>query len=135
MTQLAAACIVLDAGVLIAHLDGDDAFHDWVEELLESHADATYCAPSLTVAECLVRPARLGSVSRAERLLDRLGLERVPLRSDDAVDLAAVRAETGLRMPDAVVVQAAERLRAAIATSDRVLARAARARGLVVFHP
>lgn len=127
--------LVLDAGVLIGHLDADDPHHMTVEALLSRHLGMRLCATALTVAECLVRPAFEGGAALAERALNRLGLERVALDGADAGALATVRAETRLRMPEAAVVHTAERLDAAIATTDRTLARAARARGLVVHVP
>lgn len=127
--------VVVDAGVLIAQLHDGDALHDRAGGLLLRLAEARLVASVLTVAECLVRPAQRGGSPLIERSLERLGIERLALREQDAAALATVRAETGLRMPDAVVVHAAERLGAALATSDRAVARAARARGIVVHEP
>lgn len=127
--------VVLDAGVLIGHLDSEDALHESSERMLERLLHARFVASALTVVECLVHPALRGEVARAERVLERLRLERIPVRADDAAALAAVRAGTGLRMPDAVVVHAAELCGAAVATTDRALARGARARGLVTHEP
>lgn len=129
------AGVVVDAGVLIAHLDERDALHERAEALLVRLADMRLLASSLTVAECLVCPAQRGGAALVERALERLGLERVPLLGDDAAPLAAVRASTRLRMPDAVVVHAAEAIGADLATTDRALAAAARERGLVVHEP
>lgn len=134
MSEAPSTSVVLDAGVLIAQLDHDDALHQRAVRLLEGLGRARLLASVLTVAECLVHPAKRGAAPRIERALTSLGLERVALESDDAAALAAVRADTGLRMPDAAVVHAAEKLRAELATSDRALARAARDRGLVVHE-
>lgn len=134
MSEAPPVSVVLDAGVVIAQLDHGDALHQRAVSLLESLGRARLVASVLTVAECLVPPAKMGAAPRIERALASLGLEPVALEADDAAALATVRADTGLRMPDAAVVHAAEKLRAGIATSDRALARAARDRGLVVLE-
>ncbi|WP_306231196.1 type II toxin-antitoxin system VapC family toxin [Agrococcus beijingensis] len=122
--------VVLDAGVIIAHLDGDDALHARTEELLNSLAPAPLAASVLTIAECLAHPASRGILSRAERAIEQLGVARIALSADGAAAIATIRSETGLRMPDAVVVHTAELLGAQLATTDRAVARAARHRGL-----
>lgn len=134
MSDARAASVVLDAGVLIAQLDHGDALHQRAVRLLESLGRVRLVASVLTVAECLVHPAKVGGAPRIERALTSLGLERMALEVDDAAALATVRADTGLRMPDAAVVHAAEKLQAELATTDRALARAARDRGLVVHE-
>lgn len=50
--------IVLDASVLIAYLDSEDAHHTRAETLLAKEIDDDFAASSLTVAEVLVMPAR-----------------------------------------------------------------------------
>lgn len=134
MSEAPPRSVVLDAGVLIAQFDQGDALHQRTVSLLESLGRARLLASALTVAECLVHPAKMGGMPRIERALTRLGLERVALEAEDAAALAKVCADTGLRMPDAAVVHAAEKLRADVATSDRALARAACNRGLVVHE-
>lgn len=78
----------------------------------------------------MVRPAARAGAAAVDAALAALGLERVPLEGAQAQELARVGAETGLRMPDAVVVHAAERTGAGIATTDRAVAAAASARGI-----
>lgn len=122
--------VVLDAGILIAHLDASDAHHVAVERFLTASAAARLLASALTVAECMVRPAARAGAAAVDAALAALGLERVPLEGAQAQELARVGAETGLRMPDAVAVHAAEGAGAGIATTDRAVAAAASARGI-----
>ncbi|MDQ3527482.1 MAG: PIN domain-containing protein, partial [Actinomycetota bacterium] len=85
-----------------------------------------------SLAECLVLPARAG---RAETVVELLaGWETVvlPVTAEDAVGLARLRAGSGLKMPDCVVVHAAMTVGAQLATFDSRLADVARSRGLSV---
>jgi predicted nucleic acid-binding protein len=66
------------------------------------------------------------------KVIAALGLYVEDLREQDAVALARVRAATGLKMPDALVVHTAERFGGSVATTDARLAAAAESRGLVV---
>ena len=124
--------IVLDANVLIAHLDASDALHTSAERLLRDVVDHELAASPVTLAQVLTGPARAGLLARAESALDELGVIPLPLTADAPRRLALLRAETGLRMPDCCVVLAAEQSHAALATFDQRLASAARARGFVV---
>jgi predicted nucleic acid-binding protein len=123
--------IVLDAGVLIAHLDENDTHHERARNLLLEFSDARLGASVVTLAEVLVAPARAGRLEQAQALLRELDLEPIALGADAVSRLAALRAQTGLRMPDCCVIFAA-RLAAAemLLTFDQQLARAALACGL-----
>ncbi|MGC8472970.1 MAG: type II toxin-antitoxin system VapC family toxin, partial [Candidatus Dormibacteria bacterium] len=66
--------IVLDANVLIAHLDEEDSHHERASALLADVAADSLCASALTVAEVLVGPARSGHLDRAITVLDQLGV-------------------------------------------------------------
>ena len=121
--------IVLDASVLIGHLDDTDAHHDAARQLLLRHAADDLAASLVTLAEVLVGPARAGHVDRATAVLRALGVRSVPLDTDDQVRLALLRAETGLKLPDCCVLLAAEQQSGAVATFDHRLAGAARDRG------
>lgn len=52
--------IVLDASVLIAYLDSNDAQHALAEGLLAREIDDDFAASPLTLAEVLVVPVRDG---------------------------------------------------------------------------
>lgn len=123
---------MLDASVLIAHLDAADAHHDRASALLLDVTDEPLGASPLSLAEVLVAPARAGRLDRATAALRRLRVTSVRLPADAPVRLAALRAGTGLKMPDCCVLLAAEQQDAAVATFDDRLAAAARERGLAV---
>lgn len=125
-----AGMIVLDAGVLIAHLDPNDAHHDSAKSFLESHVSHSFAMSALTIAECLVRPSMAGAAARVEATVDLLQIGRVSLNGSDSAGLAQVRADTALRMPDAVVLFTAESHGAELATTDAALHRAAHSRGV-----
>lgn len=103
--------IVLDASVLIAHLEARDPHHARAVELLRTAAKAEWLliASAMTVAEVLVGAIRAGALPVAQRALAQLGVAPVGFVGDDtAVRLATLRAETGLKMPDCCVLLAAE---------------------------
>ena len=105
------ALIVLDASVVIAHLDADDALHERARTALTEHADDDLRLPASAYAECLVDPARRGRADEAQEKIRLLGLEIVPLDDQTAERAAALRARVrSLRLPDALVVATAEAL-------------------------
>ena len=122
--------IVLDASVLIAHLDAADSHHERADRLLAASGSEELSASVVTLAEVLVGPARKGVVDRALAALEQLAVAAVPIARETPVRLALVRAETGLKLPDCCVLLAAEESGAAVATFDDRLAGAATSRGL-----
>lgn len=118
--------IVVDASVLIAHLDDRDALHEQAVERLLAAAGETLGASTLTLAEVFVGPARRGRLGDARAAIAALGIQDVPLASGAAGDLATLRAETGLKLPDCCVLLAARHSSAsAVLTFDERLAEAA----------
>ncbi len=124
--------IVVDASVLIAYLDSEDAHHHGAVELLVSEAATEFVAATLTLGETLVGPARSGVLDAAIGALQEIGVTELELVEGDAERLARVRSETNLTMPDCVVLVAAENAKARVATFNRRLAHEARQRGLDV---
>lgn len=124
--------IVLDAGVLIAYLDGHDAHHLSAETLLAATVDEQVAVNPLTLAEVLVAPARHGRMDVALGVLRNVGVIETPFPADAAVRLAQLRADTGLLMPDCCVLLAADATGAGVATFDDRLARVAEQRGVTV---
>lgn len=118
---------VVDASVLIAHLDAADAHHERAADLL---GDDDLSASVVSLAEVFVQPARAGLLGRAVSALGELGVRSVGLDPDEAVRLAILRAETNLKLPDCCVLLAAERVQGAVATFDSRLASAAKDLGL-----
>lgn len=124
--------IVVDANVLIAHLDRDDALNAAANRQMRATAWQPFGASSLTLAEVLVMPMRTGRLRTARAALRALELTELPLPQDATERLAAIRAETGLRLPDCCVLLAAEAVNGGVLTFDERLARAAAERALAV---
>ena len=59
--------IVLDASVLIAYLDAEDAQHHTAESLLAREIDDQFAANPLTLAEVLCRPCQKRSLDEARQ--------------------------------------------------------------------
>jgi len=124
--------IVLDASVLIAHLEGADAHHDRATALLADAVDQAWGISPLTLAQVLVGPARAGRLAPAQSALRTLDVVTVPLSDDAPVRLATLRATTGLRLPDCCVLLAAETTAGDVATLDERLAMSASELGYAV---
>lgn len=125
--------IILDASVLIAHLDGDDPLHERGTDLLTAHAGQPMGACVITIAEVLVGPARARRLDAAMGAIEQLGITIHQLEHDAAPRLALLRSEMGLKMPDCSVLLTAEWVRGTLATFDDRLARRALAAGLTVI--
>ena len=126
--------IVLDACVLTAHFDAEDALHEDARNLLRSVADEAFGMSPLTQAEVLVGPARAGRLDRAVAALAQLDVQTVAMETDAPMRLAMLRAETGLKLPDCCVLLAAEQAgEVQIATFDDQLYAVARQRGFAVL--
>jgi predicted nucleic acid-binding protein len=126
--------IVLDASVLIAHLDAADAHHRRADELLHALSPEPLGASPITLAEVMVGPARAGKLNLAATTLALLDVAPVDLESDAPMRLAMLRASTGLKLPDCCVLLAAERSGGVLSTFDDRLAAAAEAHGYVVLR-
>lgn len=126
--------IVLDASVLIAYLDSNDAHHARAETLMVQEIDDEFAANSLTLAEVLVMPARKQRLDAARGALAELEVKEVAFPADSAVKLAQLRADTSLKMPHCCVLLAAEDVQARVASFDHQLSDAAASRGLGVVH-
>jgi predicted nucleic acid-binding protein len=122
--------IVLDASVLIAHLDGRDPHHDGAEVLLKASGEEPFGASAITLAETLVSPARSGRLGDTEAALKRLGVSELALGEGAPARLAKLRAETGLKLPDCCVLLAAQDHAGIVASFDADLVAAARKLGL-----
>ncbi|HEX5526394.1 MAG TPA: type II toxin-antitoxin system VapC family toxin [Solirubrobacterales bacterium] len=122
--------IVLDASVLIAHLDGSDRHHAKARSLLEANSVEPLGASPITLAETLVSPARAGRLEDAKAALQRLAVLELPLGEGAPVRLAEMRAEVGLKMPDCCVLLAAQEHEGMVASFDAALLSGARKLGL-----
>ena len=103
----------VDAGVIIAFLDSDDAHHDSARSALASaldNSDRLSIAAS-ALAECLVGPARRGTkaVALVRTVIDRFPVSVVHLDEEIATQAAMLRARhRSLKLPDALVIATAE---------------------------
>jgi predicted nucleic acid-binding protein len=129
-----AAVIVLDASVLIAYLDSEDAHHARAEALLVREVDDSFAASVVTLADVLVMPARERRLDAACEAMADLEVEELALPGDSAIRLAQLRADTSLKMPDCCVLLAAQDARASVASFDDRLNDAAKRRSLVVVR-
>lgn len=128
-----AGVIILDACVLIAHLDRSDDHHERADRLLLDLADHELGASTLTLAEVFVGPARSGRLHVAASAVRALGVRDIAPGPDAAARLAEFRAQTGLKLPDCCVLLAAEDEGApGIGTFDEGLGRTAKGLGLDV---
>jgi predicted nucleic acid-binding protein len=124
--------IVLDASVIIAHLDSTDQHHRAAAQLLADNAFDEWASSAVTLAEVLVGPARRGEGERVNDLLTRWGVHAVAVPEDASLRLAALRSKTPMKLPDCCALLAALQFGAAVATFDDRLAEAARRQGLRV---
>jgi predicted nucleic acid-binding protein len=123
--------IVVDANVMIAVLDPQDSHFDLARRFFVAHASERLAAHRLTMAEALVLAAHGGSEVAAAAAISALGVGRFD-EPDDPIELARLRASSGLKMPDCCVLYAALREKAKLATFDARLARAASEAGVPV---
>lgn len=130
-----ASVVVLDAGVLIALMNSKDAHHDWALGIFKQSLSSELFMSALTFAEVLVHPARNGQSDLFLKNIEKLGLKVVDVSKADAVELAEIRSQSKLRMPDAVVAHTAIKRSAALATTDGQLRRTAETMQLPVFYP
>lgn len=130
-----AQLVVLDASALIALSSSQDPHHNWALEMFRDTASFELQMSALTQAEVLVHPARAGKLEKFLKLIRGLGLEITPIEEADASELASIRSNTNLKMPDAVVLHQALKVKGSIATTDNKLAQVAKAKGLGVFKP
>lgn len=125
--------IIADASWVISLRDSADDHHQKAVETNAAIEEEVMALHQLTFSECLVGPARLGVLDDAASAL-LAAFEIVDPDDDSPIRWAALRASTGLRLPDAVVLDTALRQRArGIATFNRRLADRTRAAGLAVI--
>ena len=116
------ALVVLDASVLIAFHESNDAHHDSARAAVAASAGDDLILPATAYAEVLVWPLRRTPARGADvdETLDDLGVYVAPLTREIARAAAALRARRpSLRLPDAAVIATGEVLDAArVLTAD-----------------
>jgi predicted nucleic acid-binding protein len=126
--------IVLDASVLIAHLDERDAHHERAGRLLADTGAEPLGASTISLAETLVAPTRAGRLEDVVAALDRLGVAELPLGDEAPGRLARLRVEVGVKLPDCCVLLAAEEGDGSVASFDSALITAAKSLGLPIIR-
>lgn len=125
--------IVTDASWVVALRDPGDRHHQQAAAINRGIADEAALLHPVTLAECLVAPAQRGVLESAADGL-RAAFVVADIDGDAPERWAALRAETGLRLPDAIVLDTALRHGArAIATFDARMAASAAQHGLEVL--
>jgi predicted nucleic acid-binding protein len=127
-----ARVITLDASVIIAHLSPQDPLHQAASAYLEASGAEDLLMHSLNLAEVLVGGARAG---RAQEMLDDLlaiGIRVAERPHDEALRLADLRADSGLKLPDCCALHTALVSGSTLATFDEHLAETARRHNLSV---
>ncbi len=129
-TIVAHARLLLDSSVLIAHIEGGEDVSPVATTIIDSFLRDERndgVMSTITVAEVLVRPHRLGRARDiAMGLLDMPGLTLRPVDLLVAAEAARMRAESSLRLPDAIVLATGVLAGAAcFVTNDQRLAGAA----------
>lgn len=123
--------IVADASWIIALRDPADGHHQDAVALHEAFIDQPVLLHPVTLAECLVAPAALNRLDEASRQL-RASYEVVTFDMAAPERWATLRATTGLRLPDVIVLDTAIVHGARqIVTFDMRLADAAAKHGLL----
>jgi predicted nucleic acid-binding protein len=121
------ALVVLDASLVIAFLDPDDALHDAAVEVLTVHQHEELLMPASAYAEILVAPNRRGAkaVAEVEAFLADFAIRLEALTPTIARAAAKLRSEfRSLRLPDALVLATAAELEAdTVLTGDESWAR------------
>lgn len=130
-----ARVIVLDASALIALYDSTDAHHEWALHMFRDTLADDLVMNVLTHAETLVHPARAMRLTEFTSGISGLGIRIIGIEPSMGVELARVRVESALRMPDTVVLAQAIALNATIATTDRTLATRAAEFGMQILAP
>ena len=127
--------IFLDASVVIAHFASHDAHHDAATAFLRECVDETLLVHALTLTEILVGPLRAGQETFMLHQLDELGVTEWMPPAGSAARLARLRVDTGLKLPDCCVLDAAIETSSTLATFDERLACAAASIGVDVVVP
>lgn len=120
--------VILDASVLIALLDVADSHHVQAVNDVEAadEAGAELVIPASGYSEALVAFAREDRVVDARNAVTGMGIRVAALDAPTAEVAAELRTgHSSLRLPDAMVLATARRLRGELLTYDANLRRAA----------
>lgn len=124
--------ITLDASLVIAHLNPHDSHHQAATAYLRDSAGERLLIHSLNLAEVLIGGVK---VRRGQEMLSDLhaiGIGVADRTEGEALRLAHLRVECGLKLPDCCALDTALATKSTLATFDDALAKAARTRHVTV---
>jgi len=131
--------VILDACVLIALANPDHVHYESARAIATS--GQTLGVTAVTMAEYLVKPAQFGLdvVAEERRIVSGLRLTQLTegtlaKTASWPARIASLRAETGLKMPDVIVLAAAMATDSSVATFDARLAEACNAASVVCLQ-
>ena len=130
--------IVLDASVIIARLLGENEERERVDRSMAAIVSVGAWVPQLwhyEVRNSLLMAERQGRIDQVDTANGLDSLIELPVQTDESLDFVAVMPlarRHGLTYYDAVYVELAIRLDAALATLDQAMMRAAEAEGVPV---
>jgi predicted nucleic acid-binding protein len=125
--------LTLDANVIIAITNEDDACHLLAREVVDSYEWEEFVTTTLTLAEVLVRPVRVEQFDERRDVVEDLGVGLVGVDGPAVRPIAELCAAHRLSTPDAAVLAVAMSVSDALVTFDKRLARAARNLGFPVI--
>ena len=109
--RLAGKTIALDTAPLIYFVEETSCFLERVRPFFNAlgHSEFTVLTSTLTITETLVKPLQHGLVDRVRTFQDLLAeyVEIIPVTLEIAESAARLRADHGLRTPDAIQVATA----------------------------
>jgi predicted nucleic acid-binding protein len=117
--------VVLDASIVLALFDPDDALHGPASAIARQRRDAGdgFLLPASVLAEVLVGAARRGDAELADRRASAIAAFGPPYPINEDVAVAAARRRArhrSLRLPDALVMATADVSRAdVVLTGDK----------------
>jgi predicted nucleic acid-binding protein len=125
--QRRVARVALDADVVIAFLDPDDAQHSAaVERLGRQECWGQLLIAATVYAEVIIRPLQQGTVEKVDEFLAAAGAKVIEIDRSLARTAAELRARhRRLRLPDAVALATALQRNARLVTLDNDLQRIA----------
>ena len=113
---------VMDASVLIAVVEPTDVHHARAVALMTALGPKAMTVHPLTLAEVLVGAVRKGNGPQVAAAVGAAGVSTQPGDVVTPLAVATTRVESGLRLPDAIVLATAQALGADLATFDATLA-------------
>jgi len=122
--------IILDACVLISFADPSHVHHQRAKRVLSVGEDLAVSV--LTGAEIMVEPAKTQRQDQWLDLFAAFEVSLLPLAGEDMADLARLRRQVGVKLPDTVVLQMVRKHGAALATFDERLSTVAAQLGITV---